>query len=92
MNAACLTEEEMHPCVVKAGISDEQKENSCILHLLCIYIYMLVTVACEPKDEAYLVVQVSLYSRSDNNYRSLSNLCNLFLKYWCCFPNGNNKD
>lgn len=27
MNAACLTEEEMHVCVVKAGISDEQKEN-----------------------------------------------------------------
>lgn len=52
---------------------------------------MLVTVACESKDEAYLVIQVSLYNRPDNNYRSLSNLGNLFLKYWC-FPNGKNKD
>lgn len=34
---------------------------------------------CESKDEAYLVVQVSLYNRSDNNYKTLSNLCNLYL-------------
>lgn len=92
MNATCLTEEEMHACVVKAGISDEQKENPYIFHLLCIYIYMLVTIACESKDEVYLVIQVSLYNRSDNNYRSLFNLCNLFSKYWLCFPNGKNKD
>lgn len=50
MNAACLTEEEVHGCVVKAGISEEQKENPCgILHVLCIYIYVLVTVVCEFK-------------------------------------------
>lgn len=50
MNAACLTEEEVHACVVKAGISDEQKEKPYgILRVLCIYIYMLVTVVCESK-------------------------------------------
>lgn len=55
MHAACLTEEEMHACAVKAGISEVQKENFCILHLLRSYIYMLVTVACESKGEICLV-------------------------------------
>lgn len=59
MNAACLTVKEMHACVVKAGIS-KQKETPCILHLFCICVYVLWTVACESEDEAYLVVQVSL--------------------------------
>lgn len=33
----------------------------------------------ESKDEAYLVVQVSLYNRSDNNYKMLSNFCHFYL-------------
>lgn len=43
----------------EAGISDEQKENSCILHLLRSYIYMLVSVACESRGEVCLVFHVS---------------------------------
>lgn len=34
---------------------------------------------CESKDEAYLVVQVSLYNRSDNSYKTLPHLYNLYL-------------
>lgn len=45
----------------------------------CICIYMLWAVLFESKDEAYLMVQVSLYKRSDNNYKTRPNLCNLYL-------------
>lgn len=47
---------------------------------------MLWTVLCESKDEAYLVVQVSRYNRSDNNYTIWPNLCNLYLNTGVVFP------
>lgn len=78
MSAACLTVKEMRACVVKAGIS-KQKETPCIFCLFCICIYMLWTVVCESKDEAYLVVQVSLYNRSNNSYKTLPHLYSLYL-------------
>lgn len=34
---------------------------------------------CKSEDEAYLVVQVSLCNRPDNNYKTQPNLCNLYL-------------
>lgn len=69
MNAACLTGEEMHACLVRAGISEEQRGK--IFHFTSVLFLYLLVGNSESKDKAYLVIQVSLYDRSDSNSRAL---------------------